>query len=378
MNRKLKVCFVSMFAYPLFNPKCKSTHGGAEVELYSYAKELAKDKKFDIGFIVADFGQKDAEHYDNIKVIKSFPLRRPLFNLYGPLKLYSALKNLNPDVILSESAGFETGILCLYSKLYKKKFIYRTAHVNDCNGVRLKSKWWGFSFGYALKNADQILAQTKDQQKLLMENQGINSVLLKNGYVLKNVDLKEKKTILWVGRGISWKRPEIFLKLAKHFPNEKFIMIMSKRKKEIRLWNNIKGKSEKIKNITFVENVPFSEIDYYFRDAKIFVNTSKYEGFPITFLHALMNKTPILSLSVNPDNFITKHGCGLYSQNDYNSMLRDLKKLLKDNLIYQNCSNNSFEYAIKNHDIKLIIEELKEIIVNITDNIKSRTFDLQF
>ena len=91
-----------------------------------------------------------------------------------------------------------------------------------------------------------------------------------------------------------------------------------------------------------------------------------------------MNKTPILSLSVNPDNFITKHGCGLYSQNDYNSMLRDLKKLLKDNLIYQNCSNNSFEYAIKNHDIKLIIEELKEIIVNITDNIKSKTFDLQF
>tara|TARA_B100000315_G_scaffold259232_1_gene314439 strand:+ start:1193 stop:2296 length:1104 start_codon:yes stop_codon:yes gene_type:complete len=367
MPREIKVCFVSILAYPLFNSACNINHGGAEVELYNFARELVKDRKYKLRFIVADAGQEDTEYYDNIKVIKSFPLRRPILNITGPMKLYAALNKANPDIIISESAGFETGMLCLYSKFHNKKFIYRTAHVDDCNRVRIRKKWWGFSFGYALKNADQILAQTKDQQKLLMENHGINSILLKNGYTLNNVDAKEKKSILWVGRGISWKRPEIFLKLAKHFPNEKFIMIMSKNNKEMKIWNTIKYKSDKIKNLTFIEKVPFSEIDYYFRDAKVFVNSSKYEGFPVTFLHAAMNRTPILSLNVNPDNFITKHGCGLYSNDEYDCLVRNLKKLIDDRIFYTECSNQSFAYAFEHHNLVQKIQEFKEVIFRLVD-----------
>ena len=362
----MKVCFVSIRAYPLFNPRCRINHGGAEVELYCFAKELAKDNKYKLGFIVADFGQKKEELYDNIKVIRSFPLKHPLLNLSGPLKLYCALKKENPDIIITESAGFETGILCLYSKLFRKKFVYRAAHVNDCNKERIRSRWWGLSFLYALKNADLLLAQTKDQQRLLMENHNIDSFLLRNGYHLNRVDIRAKKNILWVGRGISGKRPEIFLKLAKDFPNEKFIMIMSKNNKEMRFWDTIRHKSDKIMNLTFIEKVPFNEIDNYFRDAKVFVNSSKYEGFPVTFLHAAMNATPILSLNVNPDNFITKHGCGLYSNDEYDCLVGNLKKLIDDRIFFTACSNNSFEYARKHHDLKIKTEELKKVILQLT------------
>ena len=63
MLRKIKICFVQAYAYAVFNPKSKAKIGGAEVDLYNIASELAKDKRFDVCFLVADFGQKNIEFY---------------------------------------------------------------------------------------------------------------------------------------------------------------------------------------------------------------------------------------------------------------------------------------------------------------------------
>ena len=71
----MKVCFISIGVYSLFNPECAYKHGGAEVKLYTLAKELAKDQRFDVNFITADFDQEALEEYGNIKVYKSSKLQ---------------------------------------------------------------------------------------------------------------------------------------------------------------------------------------------------------------------------------------------------------------------------------------------------------------
>ena len=58
--KPVRVCFVIMKAYPLFNPEIKSVFGGAEVDFYNLATELAKDKNFDVSCVVADYGQPDS------------------------------------------------------------------------------------------------------------------------------------------------------------------------------------------------------------------------------------------------------------------------------------------------------------------------------
>ena len=60
-NGKIRVCFVSPKAYPIFNPDIESVFGGAEVDLYMIATELAKDPDFNVSFIAADYGQADEE-----------------------------------------------------------------------------------------------------------------------------------------------------------------------------------------------------------------------------------------------------------------------------------------------------------------------------
>ena len=70
--------------------------------------------------------------------------------------------------------------------------------------------------------------------------------------------------------------------------------------------------ASKIKNIKIIDFVDFHKIDEYFKKARVFVNSSIEEGFPNTFIQACKNKTPIVSLDVNPDNFIDNHEVGVF------------------------------------------------------------------
>ncbi len=45
-NQPISVCFVSLDAYPLFNPSCGGSHGGSEIDAYMTGTELAKDSRF--------------------------------------------------------------------------------------------------------------------------------------------------------------------------------------------------------------------------------------------------------------------------------------------------------------------------------------------
>ena len=67
MINSINVCFISLGSYPLFDIHCNRTFGGAEVQMYLLAKELSKDQRFGVSFIVGNFGQEKVEYYDKIR-----------------------------------------------------------------------------------------------------------------------------------------------------------------------------------------------------------------------------------------------------------------------------------------------------------------------
>ena len=191
-----------------------------------------------------------------------------------------------------------------------------------------------------------------------------NITIIKSGYKIVNNFVFDKKYILWVGRAVSWKNPELFLKLAKKFYSEKFIMILIKTKNKA-LWHKINKVAAKIPNLKLFNFIPFHKINKIFSKTKIFVNTSSYEGFPNTFLQALKNSTPIISFNVNPDNFILKNKVGYYCGNDFDKMIHYVSLLLNNHEIYKVYSDNAFLYAKNNHDIKEISKEWLLLIKNL-------------
>jgi glycosyltransferase involved in cell wall biosynthesis len=70
MHKKVKVCFVGLYTYQLFNPDFKGIFGGSEVRASIIMKELAKDDQFEIINIVnADPGVVEGV-FDGVHVVK--------------------------------------------------------------------------------------------------------------------------------------------------------------------------------------------------------------------------------------------------------------------------------------------------------------------
>lgn len=373
MNKKVKICIASIYAFDFFCPRDDSLGrvGGAEMQLYNLAIKLAEDSRFEIHFFVGNFGGPKFEKIKNVNVYKIFDVSKTKI-IFNFIKLWFVLKRINFDICLQRSAGIETGLMALYCKLNKKKIVYMMAHDQDAsvsvpkylnNNFFLKIRWKLFKI--ALRRAVLIFSQNKYQQEKLLENYKRESILRNNAHIIDNsISSFEKKNILWVGRADkNFKQPEYFLKLAKRFKNYKFIMICQKSA-DLNYFNEIKELSKNIKNLEFIEYVPTCKMEKYFSEALIFVNTSISEGFPNTFIESFKNKAVVISLNVNP-NDILDSGIGFCAKGDFEFLADKLSELLNDNEFRQIISDKAFNYVKDNHDIKKIIEKDKKYLLEI-------------
>ena len=369
---KVKICFIQTNVYHLFCNSSNGIYGGSELQLYLIAKELSKDNKFLISFIVGDFGQKNIEEINNIILYKSC---NPKFNgnlfikFFQAIKYFRLLKKINADIYFTSTANSILGLVSFFCKMNRKKHIHRTAHQMDVDKSFIKNNSiLGKIYRYGLVNSDVIFTQCNDHKELLKTNHNIDSIVIKNSFGIVNKKNKYKKFILWAARYEEWKQPGLFLKLARLFPNEKFIMVCNKNIDKIKDWEELREEAIEIKNLEFLEKVSINKIQNYFNKAKLFVNTSKFEGFPNTFIQAGIGKTPIISLNVNPDNFINKYICGYYCHNDFDLLIKFIDKLLNNETIYKKMSLNIFNYVNENHNIIRNIKEIKYTIFNLIKN----------
>ncbi|MBU0712513.1 glycosyltransferase [bacterium] len=371
-TNKTKLCFVSLGSYPLFNPKCDRTFGGAEIQMYLLAKELSKNNDFELSFIVGDFGQEKIEKYGKISVYSSIKpnSKRTLFSKLYPrskILLLNLLRKIRPDIVIQRSASAGTGMLCFFAHLFGAKFIYMSAHEIDCNGGYEKQNNWliGKFFQYGIRHADLVVTQSKEHQQMIKECHRKESLVMPSMYEIPNesiIDTAKKDIILWVGRVEDWKQPDLFIELARHFPNERFIMIAPISNNQPKYYENLKRELSKVNNVEHIHYVPFKEIDNYFRRAKVYVLTSRYEGFPNTFVQAAKNKTPLLSFSVNPDGIIQKYNCGLFAKGDKKTLKIHLGELLSKREKREELAENAYQYARKRHDITRIAKEYSQIL----------------
>ncbi len=355
--KKIKICIISHFIYPLYNTKCMEPDigGGAGVQLFLLSKEFAKQNNISVNVItgIHKIQKSRIEIYQNINLFNVLPLKRTLLNIFKFLIIFFiTLIKIKPDIVIQRAASQTTGLCAFYCKLFRKKFIYSIANKPDVNGDAEKGVLGKF-YRYGLSNANFIIAQNNDQISELekLKNRKIRNIkAIKSGYDISNKDSIEKKYILWVSRAIEWKRAEIFLKLAQNIPDKNFVIICTKTY-NIKYWDSLASRSTEIPNLKFINFIPFHKINQYFQEAIIFVNTSIYEGFPNTFIQAFKNKTPVISLNVNPDEILTKNMIGIYCNDNIKKLELSLRQLLENKDLYESYSKNAFSYVKNNHDI---------------------------
>lgn len=364
-----KICFVIPRAYYLFNSKIEGLEdkvGGAQKQAYILSTSLAENEKFNVNFITADFGQKDFEEIQNVKIWKSFKFSDNIIKRIS--FLIKTLKQVNSDIYIFRSADAGVGFAIFYIKVFlKKKVLYMIASDIETSKSTQRTNFGiltSLFMQYVYNKADILTAQTKDQAKLFQKNRNRKpNSIIKNIYITKESTDKIKTSVLWVGRLTKNKNPEIFISLAQKYPDKNFIMIAPIVKEQLNYGKKIQQSAKNIKNVHLINYVKPGDIDNYYQDAKIYALTSNKEGFSNTMAEAMMAKCAILSFNVNPDNILQEHNCGLFSEKDINKFSENFEKLIKNENLCKELGANGAEYIKKNHKKSMIIKQFEKLLI---------------
>jgi len=380
MKQKIKICILSELAYSLLAGK--GIRGGAELQMTILAKELVK-RSYDVSFVTFDKSLNSYEIIEGIKVYNPFDSKDSGYTYLNPKNLYKLLKilkKINADIYIQRGTTPLTGIISFFTKLNKKVFLYSVSSDNIINiDLSLKSlkdlKKIFFRFG--VKNCNLVLCQTKYQRDILKQVLHKDGKIIKNFYPFTTIEQKQKDSsvvkILWVGLIRKEKRPDLFLKLAKLFPEHSFWMIGGSSSHNPEYYDEIKESAKMINNLIFIGYVPHDQIHQYYEKSHLLVNTSANEGFPNTFLEAWGNANPVVSLNFDPDEIICKYELGFHSKT-FDDLVKDTYQLLINENLRNSMGINAKNYVLREHNVNNIIDEYVRLINNIIDMRKLESY----
>ena len=354
----MKICIIALTAYPLLSGKNLGHIVGPDVHTILLGKELIKHG-FEVTFITYDEGGPLTERINGIDAIKAYQFTDiPRLNpIAKALSIWQAMKKAKAQIYFHHSGA--SGVTSLFCRLTGRKYIYNIASDREVDkqvkGLKSMDR---FRLWLDIKLADAIIAMSEYQKKVLKQNYGRESVVIKHHLPLTGRRRPEKASppiVLWVGSIAEVKQPELFLELAKAIPEVRFQMIAARGDNE-EYYSRFKETVGKIKNLEFLGFIPFDDTGRYYKEASLLVNTSIVEGFPYAFIQAWMGYTPVVSLNSDPDGVISKYRLGLHSKT-YNQMVEDIKTLINNKLLSMEMGKNARRYVEENHDIEKIVEQ---------------------
>lgn len=301
-KKKPHVCFVSLTAYSMISgDRNIRIVGGAELQQSLLAKALTK-KGYQVSMICMDHGQNDNLEIDGVKIIKAYQPSAgfPVFRFLYPRlsSVWKGMKKANADIYFQCAAGMLTGVVAAYCKFNNKKSIFYAASDADFRKMPTHIKYrrdlWLYQYG--VKHVDKVLTQNSNQYcqcKMMYQR---DSIKVPNIYAQPEFASNSANGyILWVSTIRQLKRPELFVKLAKSFPQYQFKMVGGIGLGDETLYENINTQAATCANLDFVGFVPYALIDSYFDEARLVINTSDFEGFPNAFLQAWARMIPTVS-----------------------------------------------------------------------------------
>lgn len=348
----MKICILTQNYY-------KFTNGGAEIQCKYIADHLSS-REHDIYYIFL--------HQENIRFrednINLFGIKkkRQLNKIFGEIvyfrRVLYLLKKIAPDFIYHRNLSNFSLPVINYCRKHECKSILHIAHKRDVEknitgSKNIVSNLIGY-YGKTkiLKNFSFIIAQAKYQDKLLKKNYNRPADLIFPNIHPKPIGKIEKKKsikkVVWVANLKKWKQPEKFIELAKSYQDSKIEYIMIGRDLQNEWSSNLKRKIKKLSNLEYPGELSIYKINRILAESHIFVNTSLAEGFPNTFIQALMRKVPVVSLNVDPDNILKRYNIGFHSRN-FSQMVKDVKKLVENNELRENMGEKAQRYAYRKH-----------------------------
>ncbi len=367
------ICFVAPYIWPtLSGDRVIRSVGGAEMRQAILARALVR-AGFRVSVITLDFGQPEGVEVDGVTILRAHKPNGglPVLRFFHPrlTSWWRAMKRANADIYLQSTAAYLTAVVGAFCRSQGRCFIYSGASNPDFQRDQLwkkfrrRSRWrdqpmylWG------LERADAIVAQHAGQVEACRRWYGREAVEIANCYAPPaGAKASSDGVVLWVATMRALKRPELFLELARALPRQRFRMVGGPaRGNEAEVFELMRQVAAGLPNVEFVGFVPFVEVEAHFNDARLFVNTSEYEGFPNTFLQSWARGIPTVS-------FVD---CGAregdrpvgYVCRDIAEMKEVVSRLCEDDVLSAQEGDRARRHFLAHHTVDTVVARYSRLI----------------
>ncbi|MCX6973016.1 MAG: glycosyltransferase family 4 protein [Verrucomicrobia bacterium] len=347
----MKILFLSSYAHLVLEKNTTRVSGGAELQVALLARELAL-RGVEVVIVGGDTGQKDGSAIDGVRIRTGgqFHSGNPAEMLGAVPRVFSVIREERPDwvfllgwtawmavvVAMRGVLGYRAGFICgLDSEL--------TGDFRRENPLR------GGLFEWGVAKCDLRYAMTDGQQELF-KKRGWGCAMYRNLILPRAFENAGEKTVdfLWVSRCQPVKRPHLFLDLVEALPEHSCEMVCPRE--DVGLWESVAARAGKLKNLRFIEKVPYHEIQSHYDAARVFVNTSEWEGWPNSFIQAGLGRAALLSLAVNPDGIFERFGLGWFAGGDMEKLKSQAQAMLGDAAGLERMQEGCARFVAEMHD----------------------------
>ncbi len=354
--------------------------GGAEIQVH-YLTQGFLDKGWNVEVVCAGIGhEKEIEESElfNPK-IKYFYYKKLFIRSLEFLTTLRVIKRTTSQYYYQRTDFALTASTLWYCRTRGKKFIYALASDSDVKKGKYSSLFKEFKYiskwkmlvrkvdfflldkliEWAKKNSKHVVCQNQYQLENYKINFGKEGVIIPNSFnINKQFDVTKQNVVLWVGNNKLVKQPQIFVDVAKYLERKSdwsFVMIGDA--------TNDMDKTNLPKNLQILGPLSYNETNKWFAKAKIYINTSNFEGMPNTFIQSWFFGILIFSLNVNPHEVFTRYNAGCC----FNGNIEELKKELlnfAEGKNYCDHLNNGREYFKSSFDLDKNVNKLISYILS--------------
>ncbi|MCA9161883.1 MAG: glycosyltransferase family 4 protein [Planctomycetales bacterium] len=392
-----RLAIIAPNAWPAIDPRGGQRVGGMETFAWGLARGLACIESLDVSLLVRTTRRIDARKIDGVTIaVVREPLRQwryevaervsrvdgfPWVRVHRwdaslawqipalaiarcvrrrtPAQQFAlAVEQLEADAILALGVGAESatalqvarrggskGLLWLRSNADIEPRFFEQSEYRNIYGVTSDH------CRTCLELADQVICQTKWQQRRLKELAHIESTVIRNPVDLEKwrsqSSWEQREHVLWIGRyDRHHKRPLACLDAARQLPHIPFVMIVNRGDDTVEQ----EVRRQVPPNVRLINYVPHDQLVNYFTKSRLFLSTgtAEHEGFPNVLLEAAASSTPIVSMQ-DFDDFLAQSGAGTWVNDDPPALVSELQSLWTDQHRWNECSAAGRRYVEQHH-----------------------------